>query len=122
MLRRANEITQLLRLGHALADLGASALETYRHTKTLDTHYQEFLAALQAHHELVASYFDYAFGERRYTLDNLFRRLDQAIAVKDYATLAHLVPGIVAVLEQNPLHDFEKFKAALQDPNYIIEL
>lgn len=122
MVRRAPQILQILSLGHSLTELGNNALETYQETKTQETRYRAFLAALQEHHEMVESYFDHVFGERRYALDNLFSRLDRAIGNRDYATLAHLVPGIIAVLEQNPLHDFEKFKAALQDPNFVIEL
>lgn len=122
MVRRAPQILQILSLGHSLTELGNNALETYRETKTQETRYRTFLAALQERHELVESYFDHVFGEHRYALDNLFNRLDRAIGNHDYATLAHLVPGIIAVLEQNPLHDFEKFKAALQDPNFVIEL
>lgn len=117
-------VSQLISLGSSLASIANQSLikHNQKESQKLEAHYQEFQAALQQKREVVESYFDHAFGERRYALDSLFFRLDQAITKQDYKALEHLVLGIIAVLQQNPLHDFETFNAALQDPNHIIEL
>ena len=84
--------------------------------------YQQFQVKLHEHRELVTAAFDHVFGERRYALDSLFSRLDQTIAHQDYQALERLVLGIIAVLEQNSLHDFNNFQKALQSPEFVIEL
>ena len=122
MMRRAPQIFQLLTLGKDLVQLGNNALETYRDTKELQLHYQKFLAALEEHSTLIQEFMDYRFGERRYALDNFFIQLDKAVTNRDHKTVSALAADIIALLEQNPLHDFDNFQKALQDPNFVIEL
>ena len=122
MIRRAPQILQILSLGNSLVDLGNNALNTYRDVNELKTRYQAFLQALQEHQTLVQDYLNLRFGERHFALESYFVQLDKAVTNRDHKTVSELVTGIIAVLEQNPLHDFETFKAALNDPNFIIEL
>lgn len=124
MVRRSAEIIQLVSLARGLVDLGNNALLTRRNreVKELETRHQAFLEALQQLWELVESYLDKTFTECRFTLESLFQELNQSVASRDYDALSTLVAGIIAVMEQNPLHNFENFKVALQDPKFIIEL
>ncbi len=112
----------LLTLGKAVIELGNTAIQTYRETKELEVRYQEFRDALQYHRDMVESYLDHIFEERRFTLESFFKELHLAVEKQDYQTLTVLVGGILAVLQQNPLHDFEQFKAALADPDITFEL
>lgn len=122
MVGRGAPLLTLLNLGNAVIELGNTAIQTYRETKELEVRYQAFRDALQYHRDLVESYLDDIFEERRFTLESFFKELHLAVENQDYQALTILVGGILAVLEQNPLHDFEKFKAALKDPEFIIEL
>ena len=117
-------ISQLISLGSTLASLANQAMiqRSEQEANRLAERYQEFHEKLQQEKNLVAAALEKTFGERRYTLDGMFARLDTAIAARDYRTLEQITLGIIAVLEQNPLHDFENFKKALQDPEFIIEL
>lgn len=112
----------LLTLGKAVIELGNTAIQTYRETKELEVRYQDFRDALQNHRALVESYLDHTFKERSFTLESFFKELHLAVENQDYQALGVLVGGILAVLQQNPLHDFEQFKAALADPETTFEL
>lgn len=112
----------LLTLGKAVIELGNTAIQTYRETKELEVRYQEFRDALQYHRDMVESYLDHIFEERHFTLESFFKELHLAVENQDYQALTVLVGGILAVLQQNPLHDFEQFKAALADPDITFEL
>ena len=112
----------LTTLGKAVIELGNTAIQTYRGTKELEVRYQAFRDALQHHRDVVESYLDHTFEERRFTLESYFKELHLAVENQDYQALTVLVGGILAVLQQNPLHDFEQFKAALADPDVTFEL
>ena len=127
MLSRPQDVLKLIALAQALAQAGSKALNAYqvkqeKESQALMQNYQQFRAELQARKELIQEYFDHRFGERNHALDGLFARLDAAIAARDYQTLEHMALSIIALLEHNPLHDFDNFKKALQDPNFVIEL
>ena len=127
MLSRPQEIIKIIALAQTLAQASGKALNAYqtrqeKEIKVLEQDYKKFLAALQDRRELIQDYWESRFEERRYTLDGMFARLDTAIAARDYRTLEQMTLGIIAVLEQNPLHDFDNFKKALQDPEFVLEL
>lgn len=84
--------------------------------------YQNFRAKLENQRLLVESYFDHRFTERRHTLDGYFHNLEIAVTSQDHQSVSSLVNGIIALVEDNPLYDFEHFKTALADPNTVIEL
>lgn len=112
----------LLTLGNAVIELGNTAIQTYRETKELEVRYQAFQDALTQHRDVVEFYLDHIFDERRFTLESFFKELHLAVENQDYQALTVLVGGIVAVLQQNPLHDFKQFKAALANPDITFEL
>ena len=121
MTSQAAQLT-LVALGKPLLEITNTAIKTYREVKEMEVRYRAFRDALENHQNLVETYLDKVFKERRLTLESYFEKIDAAVQNQDYQALTVLVGGILAVLQQNPLHDFENFKAALADPNITLEL
>ena len=48
--------------------------------------------------------------------------LCHAQANDDNERLVLALGGILGIIQQNPLNDFETFKRRLQDPDYVIEI
>ena len=84
--------------------------------------YQAFLAALQAEQESLLTYFEYRFAERREALHEFYQVLHTAVETGDDHQLDAAICGILGIIKDNPLTDYEQFKRAFNDPDAIIEL
>lgn len=122
MFSGANAIPILVEVSRSMLGLAHHAIEAGKETRAMELRYQAFRDALNAHRETAEHYLDQVFAERRFTLESFFDKLDTAVEQQDYQAMTLLIGGILAVLEKNPLHDFEKFKAALADPDTVLEL
>ncbi len=75
---------------------------------------------------MARDYFTESFRERRKNFDEMFQRLDSALAGKaTEKPAAIVVRGIVDIARESPLAnmgDLGQIRAALDDPNQVWEL
>ena len=79
-------------------------------------------ARLTAEKETILAYFSHRFAERRAALDEFFELLRHAVDSKDNHQLNTALAGILGIIQDNPLDDFETFKQHFHDPDYVIEI
>ena len=80
------------------------------------------IARITAEKEVILAYFDHRFTERRAALDELFELLNYAVGSRDNHQLNVALAGILGVIQDNPLDDFETFKKQFEDPSHIFEI
>lgn len=106
--------------------------EYFEYQKTLDEQRttRELISAkrdiaiksIEAQKEILLDYFNKRFSERKDSLDKFFDVLANAIKEKDDKQLDVALAGILGILKDNPLGDFQTFKENMLMPNYNIEL
>ena len=79
------------------------------------------LRAIEAEKTVILAYFEHRFAERREALDGLFDVLQGAVTTKDNHAMDVALSGIVGILQDSPLKDFESFRRA-RDNKEIIEI
>lgn len=94
--------------------------ETKRHAITANR--DVLVARINAERDAILVYFGYRFIERSAALDEFFELLRYATANGDNEQLTAALTGILGIIQQNPLDDFETFKKNLQNPDYVIEI
>jgi len=77
---------------------------------------------ITAEKETILEYFSQRFAERRAALDEFFELLRYAVDSCDNHQLNVALAGILGIIQDNPLDDFETFKQQFQDPDYVIEI
>ena len=82
----------------------------------------ELIARITAEKETILAYFDHRFAERRAALDEFFELLRHAAADGDHHQRNAALAGILGIIQDNVLDDFETFKQKFQDPDYVIEI
>lgn len=80
------------------------------------------IQALATEREVMLAYFEQRFAERRETLDRFFLLLDYGVTHHDTASIDAALTGILGIIQDNPLRDFETFKKCMARPDFIIEL
>ena len=80
------------------------------------------IARITAEKATILAYFSERFAERRAALDEFFELLHHAVESKDNHQLNVALAGILGVIQDNPLDDFETFKKQFEDPNYVFEI
>ena len=80
------------------------------------------IARLTAEKETILAYFSHRFAERRAALDEFFELLRYAVDSRDNHQLNVALAGILGIIQDNPLDDFETFKQQFHDPDYTIEI
>lgn len=109
-----------------IINAGAEYLKTREAEKTkrewIRANHQAFLAALQVEQEALLVYFEHRFAERREALGEFYQVLHKAVEAGDSHQLNAAICGILGIVKDNPLNDFEKFRQTYNDPDSIIEL
>ncbi len=90
--------------------------------REIDAKRDVLLARIEAERDVILAHFGNRFAERRAALDELFTALRHATATGDNEQLVAVLSGILGIIQQNPLDDFETFKRKLQEPDYVIEI
>ena len=80
------------------------------------------IARITAEKETILAYFDHRFAERRAALDEFFELLSHAAADGDHHQRNAALAGILGIIQDDVLDDFETFKQKFQDPDYVIEI
>lgn len=110
----------------AIIDAGVDYLKAREAEETerewILANYQAFLYALRTEQEALLTYFEYRFAERREALREFYQVLHDAVESGDAHQLDAAICGILGILKDNPLNDYEQFKRAWQDPDTVLEL
>lgn len=80
------------------------------------------IARFTAEKETILAYFSHRFAERRAALDEFFELLHTAVQSRDNHQLNVALAGILRVIQDNPLDDFETFKKQFDDPEHVFEI
>ena len=89
----------------------ASESEITRHEE-IQARREIAVATIQAQKEALEQYFYLHFEERATVLSELFKLLDHAVEKQDINELDVALNGILGVVKDNPLKDFESFRDA----------
>jgi len=68
--------------------------------------------ALEAERDALLEYFRLRFSERRHALDEMFRVLHAALEHKNDSAMDGALNGILEIVKDNPLKDFETFRTS----------
>lgn len=77
------------------------------------------LKAIESEKKIILSYFKQRFAERRRALDGLFDLLQSAVKNKDEQAMDTALSGIVGILKDSLLKDFESFRKARENQQII---
>ena len=77
---------------------------------------------ITAEKEVILAYFDKRFSERCAALDEFFELLNHAASTGDNEQLTAALVGILGIIQDNPLEDFETFRRNFQNPGHVIEI
>jgi hypothetical protein len=83
------------------------------------------VAKIQAAESILKDYFAEVFRERRALYEDMFTRLDQAMAEDKPEVVHSVLRGIVDIARESPLKnlgDLGQIRAALDDPDQVWEL
>ena len=80
------------------------------------------IARLTAEKDTILAYFSHRFAERGAALYEFFDLLRHAVDDGDNHQLNVALAGILGIIQDNPLDDFETFKQQFHDPDYVIEI
>ena len=105
-----------------IVDCFRSMQEEKTKRQAIAAHRDVLTARITAEKEAILAYFDYRFAERRAVLDKFFELLHHAVDSKDDHLLNVALSGILGVIQDNPLDDFETFRRQFHDPDYVIEI
>ena len=72
--------------------------------------------------EVVLSYFEHRFAERKGALEQFYSLLHRAVDTGNDQQLETALNGILGIIQENPLKDFAEFKKNMADPNFMLEL
>lgn len=80
------------------------------------------ITALNNEKEVILAYFEHRFAERKGALDQFYHLLHRAVDTGDGETLQVALNGILGIIQENPLSDFNEFKKNMSNPDFMIEL
>ena len=80
------------------------------------------IARFTAEKDTILAYFSQRFAERRAALDEFFELLHHAVENGDNHHLSAALTGILGIIQENPLDDFETFKQKFDEGDYVIEI
>ena len=106
----------------AIADYFKTITEEETRRQAITAHRDILVERITAEKEVILTYFDKRFAERRAALDEFFELLRHAVSNGDNQQLVAALSGILGIIQDNPLEDFETFKKNFHDPGYTIEI
>lgn len=68
------------------------------------------IKSIESEKEVILKYFELRFSERKEALSQLFEVLHQAVESKNTAVVDSVLDGILGIIKDNPLKDFESFR------------
>ena len=80
------------------------------------------VTALNNEKEVILTYFEHRFAERKMALEQFYRLLHRAVDSGNDNELQVALNGILGIIQENPLKDFAEFKKNMSNPDFVIEL
>ena len=80
------------------------------------------VTALNNEKEVILTYFEHRFAERKMALEQFYHLLHRATDSGNDNELQVALGGILGIIQENPLKDFAEFKKNMSNPDFVIEL
>ena len=80
------------------------------------------ILALNNEKDILLSYFEQRFAERRVALEQFYNLLHSSVDSGNETQLQTALTGILGVIQENPLSDFAEFRKSMTNPNFKLEL
>ena len=80
------------------------------------------VTALNNEKEVILTYFEHRFAERKMALEQFYHLLHRAVDSGNENELQVALKGILGIIQENPLKDFAEFKKNMSNPDFVIEL
>ena len=80
------------------------------------------ILALNSEKELLLTYFEHRFAERKASLEQFYKLLHKSVESGNEIQLQTALTGIVGIIQENPLSDFAEFRKNRANPGFKFEL
>ena len=80
------------------------------------------ILALNNEKDVLLSYFEHSFAERRASLEQFYNLLQNSVDSGNETQLQTALTGILGVIQENPLSDFAEFRKNMANPDFKLEL
>lgn len=77
---------------------------------------------LQNQKEIILAYFEKRFAERKEALQSFYTLLSNSLSTNNEKQLDTALAGIMGIIKDNPLGDFQTFKNNMLNADYEVEL
>ena len=105
-----------------IADYFRTLQEEETKRQVIAANREVLITRVTAEKDAILAYFDLRFAERRAALDEFFELLSHAMKSGDNQQLSAALTGILGVIQDNPLDDFETFRRQFDNPDHVIEI
>ena len=105
-----------------IADCFRTLQEEETKRQVIAANREVLITRITAEKDAILAYFDLRFAERRAALDEFFELLNHAMKSGDNQQLNTALAGILGVIQDNPLDDFETFRQQFNNPDHVIEI
>lgn len=105
-----------------IADYFRTLQEEETKRQVIAANREVLISRITAEKEVILAYFESRFAERRAALDEFFELLSHAMKSGDNQQLSTALAGILGVIQDNPLEDFETFRQQFDNPDHVIEI
>ena len=105
-----------------IADYFRTLQEEETKRQAIAANREVLIARVTAEKDAILAYFDLRFAERRAALDEFFELLSHAMKSGDNQQLNTALTGILGIIQDNPLDDFETFRQQFDNPDHVIEI
>ena len=72
--------------------------------------------------EVVLSYFEHRFAERKGALEQFYSLLHRAVDTGNDQQLQTALNGILGIIQENPLKDFAEFRKNMAKDDFVLEV
>ena len=80
------------------------------------------ILALNNEKDVLLSYFEQRFAERRVALEQFYDLLHTSVDSGNETQLQTALTGILGVIQENPLSDFAEFRKNMANPDFKLDL
>ncbi len=129
----AKTVANTVKIGNSLTVI-KEAIDYFKTRETEQTKREEIrakrdvlISALDNEKEVLLTYFEHRFTERKTSLEQFYGMLQESVSSKhggkgDMVIMQAALAGILGVIKENPLSDFAEFQKNMAKPDYKLEL
>ena len=126
--RRITKIANVIDVADTLA-VFKEAIVYYKTRQVEQTKREEIwskrnilITALNNEKDVLLSYFEQRFAERRSALEQFYNLLHKSVDSGNETQLQTALTGILGIIQENPLSDFAEFRKNMANPDFKLEL